>query len=134
MMKTIFRIFVTLLGIGALWGVAQHWFLLDSVAAERGMAAVGAIGRANLRADVGGTFLAIGLFALIAAWRRSSAMALVAATLVGSALVGRFLSAAFDGIDRAAAEPILIELICLTIFLAAWRIWKGTAPDLSGES
>lgn len=124
-MSMMLRILVTLLGAGALYGVAQHWFLLDSVAAERGMVAVGAIGRANLRADVGGIFLTIGLFALVATWRRSSTSALVAATLVGCALLGRIASAAFDGIDSATAEPILIELVCLTIFLAAWRLWKG---------
>lgn len=127
MMKLILRAFVTLLGVGALWGVGQHWFMLNDIATERGMVAMGAIGRANLRADVGGIFLSISLFALIAAWRRSSTMALVAAALVGCALLGRFISATFDGIDRMTAEPIIIELIVLSIFLGAWKAWENPA-------
>lgn len=130
---TIFRIFVTLLGMGALWGVAQHWFLLDWVAAERGVTAVGAIGRANVRADIGGLFLAIGLFALIAAWRRSAAMAGMTAMLIGCAMLGRICSAAIDGIDRATAEPLIVELICLAIVLAAWRLWRKNDPANAGQ-
>lgn len=126
-MKLILRVFVSLLAIGALWSVTQHWFMLNDIATERGMVAVGAIGRANLRADVGGIFLSIGLFACIAAWRRSGSMALIAAALVGCALLGRFISAAFDGIDRITAGPIMIEIICLSIFLAAWKAWGNPA-------
>ena len=66
-MPFLIRIAVGLIGIMALLGVNSHWFKLDDLASDRGIEAIGAIGRANVRADVGGLFLAIAIFALLAA-------------------------------------------------------------------
>ena len=79
----------------ALLGVGPHWFRLQrfaclNVACE----ALGEVGRANVRADVGGLFLAIALFAFIAAAKAKQNMGCWPRWyLVGSAL-GRPLSSA----------------------------------------
>ncbi len=65
------RILVGLIGLLSLLSTAQHWFGIESLPSESGLQAIGDIGRANLRADVGGFFLGIGLFAIIAAWQQS---------------------------------------------------------------
>ncbi len=62
------RILVAIIGLLSLISVYQHWFDVASLADARGIETVGAIGAANIRADVGGLFLAIALFAFVAAW------------------------------------------------------------------
>ena len=62
-MALISRILVVLVGLLSLLSVVQHWFRPETLVAERGLQVIGDIGRANMRADVGGIFLGIGLFA-----------------------------------------------------------------------
>jgi hypothetical protein len=100
-----------------------HWFRLDSIAAERGLQAVGLVGRANLRADVGGIFIAIGVLALIAAWSRNRMWLAATLAVVCSALIGRFASLALDGAGSGIVEPIAIEAVVVAILVGAWKSW-----------
>lgn len=127
-MALVSRILVGLIGIMALLGVGPHWFRLQHLPVERGMQALGDIGRANVRADVGGLFLAIALFAFIAAAKQSKTWALAAMLLVGSALVGRFVSLAIDGFGPRVGAPIAIEAGVVAIFALAYWSW-GKKPE-----
>lgn len=127
-MALVSRILVGLIGIMALLGVGPHWFRLQHLPVERGMQALGDIGRANVRADVGGLFLAIALFAFIAAAKQSRTWALAAMLLVGSALVGRFVSLAIDGFGPRVGTPIAIEAGVVAIFALAYWSW-GKKPE-----
>ena len=122
------RILVAAIGVIALLGVGQHWFDLDAVAAERGMQAVGDIGRANLRADVGGLFLGISGLTLFAAVRQHQGAILAALVLLGAALFGRFLSIAIDGYSAPVAPPMIVEAIIIAILIFAYRAW-GKKPE-----
>jgi hypothetical protein len=122
------RILVAVIGVLALLGVGQHWFDLDAVAVERGMQAIGDIGRANLRADVGGLFLGISGLALFAAVRQHQGAILAAAVLLTATLIGRFVSVAIDGYSAAVAPPMIVEAILIAILLFVYRAW-GKKPE-----
>lgn len=117
-----------IIGILALLGVGPHWFRLQHLPVERGIQALGDIGRANVRADIGGLFLAIALFAFIAAAKQSRTWALAAILLVGSALIGRFASVAIDGFGPRVGPPIVIEAVIVAIFALAYWSW-GKKPE-----
>lgn len=127
-MRFLMRIIVAWIGILALLGVHPHWFKLEKVASERGIEAIGAIGRANVRADVGGLFLAIALLALVAAAKQSRTWMLAAILVVSSALFGRFVSVAIDGYSARVGPPILTEAAVIAIFTFAYWSW-GKKPE-----
>jgi hypothetical protein len=122
------RILVAIIGLIALLGVGQHWFDLDAVAAERGMQAIGDIGRANIRADVGGLFLGISALTLFAAIRQHQGAILAAALLLVATLFGRFVSIAIDGYSAPVAPPMIVEAILIAILLFVYRAW-GKKPE-----
>lgn len=122
------RILVAIIGLIALLGVGQHWFDLYAVAAERGMQAIGDIGRANVRADVGGLFLGISALTLFAAIRQHQGAILAAALLLVATLFGRFVSIAIDGYSAPVAPPMIVEAILIAILLFIYRAW-GKKPE-----
>jgi hypothetical protein len=81
-----------------------------------------------VRADVGGLFLAIALLALIAAAKQSRTWLLAAMLVVGSALLGRFVSVAIDGYVARVGPPMLTEAAVIGIFAMAYWAW-GKKPE-----
>lgn len=127
-MALISRVLVGLIGLLSLLSVAQHWFKIDSLVTERGLQAIGDIGRANIRADIGGIFLGIGLFAIIAAWQQSRLWLTATMLLVGGALLGRFVSVAIDGYSPRVGSPMAVEAaVIAALFFAHW-VW-GKKPE-----
>lgn len=129
-MLMVSRILVGLIGCLSALSVFQHWFNLDSLVADRGLRAIGDIGRANVRADVGGMFLGIALFSLIAAVKQSAGWLLAAMGLAGSALLGRVVSIALDGSSSRVISPILVEVVVIGIFLFAYQQWEKVPEGL----
>lgn len=127
-MALISRILVGLIGLLSLLSVVQHWFRLETLVAERGLQVIGDIGRANMRADVGGIFLGIGLFALIAAWQQCRIWLSATILLVGGALLGRFVSIAIDGYSPRVGSPMIVEAVVIGILLFAFWTW-GKKPE-----
>jgi hypothetical protein len=122
------RIWVSLIGILSILSVFPHWFRLDGLVAERGVQAIGLIGRANVRADMGGIFLAIGLLALMASYKRNTSLLAATILVPACALVGRCVSIAIDGYESRVLEPIIVEIVVLMLLGFAYRIWKK-APE-----
>lgn len=129
-MQWLARILVGVVGLLSLQGTWHHWFQTAALVDERGMQALGVIGRANIRADVGGIFLAIGIFALMAAWKRSSAWALGAMIIIASTLTGRFVSGAMDGITSRETMPMAIEAVVLAILGFGWSTFRKKPEGL----
>lgn len=128
----IFRILVGLTGLLSCLAGAQHWLMLDAIGAQRGIIAASIAGAANLRADVGGIFLAIGLFALVAARTADRRWLAVTGTIVGCALAGRVASLALDGAAPDVWPPLLIETTVLALLGGAawaWRRTPGKGPE-----
>lgn len=122
------RLLVGLIGLTSLSALRSHWFNIQMLAPERGIQAVGDIGRANIRADVGALFLCIGLFALIAAWKCSRTWLTATILLVASALLGRFVSVAIDGYSPRVGMPMLVEAIVIAVLGVAYWSW-GKKPE-----
>jgi hypothetical protein len=129
-MLVITRGLVALIGLLSLLSVYQHWFAVESLADVRGIKALGAVGAANIRADIGGMFLAIAVFAFVAAWKRSSVWLLAMLLLPAIAFLGRLVSAAMDGLSQKILEPMLIESVILTILGAIYLYWRKTPEGL----
>lgn len=124
------RALVALIGLLSLLSVFQHWFAVETLAEARGIEVAGAIGSANIRADIGGLFLAIAVFAFIAAGKRSATWLLATWLLPALALLGRLVSLGIDGNAPRVIEPILVEAIVLTILGAIYFYWKKLPEGL----
>jgi hypothetical protein len=124
------RIWVSLIGLLSILSALPHWFRVEGLAAERGVQALGLIGRANVRADMGGIFLAIGVFALIASYKRSRTWLMATILLPSFALLGRFVSIALDGYEPRVLQPIIVELAVVALLAFAYRIWKKVPEGL----
>lgn len=129
-MQAASRIWVALIGFLSILSVFPHWFAIDKLADERGVQAVSLVGMANIRADIGGIFLAIGLLALIAAYRKNTTWLLATILVPASALLGRFVSLGIDGYDPGAMPPIIIEIVVLAMLGLAYRLWKKVPEGL----
>lgn len=124
------RVLVAMIGLLSLVSVYQHWFDIGSLVEARGIETVGAIGAANIRADIGGLFLAIGVFALIAAWKRSSSWLAATWLLPALALTGRFVSLTIDGSSPRVIEPMIVEAVVLTLLGGVYLYWKKLPEGL----
>ncbi|HMT44109.1 MAG TPA: DUF4345 family protein [Chakrabartia sp.] len=118
------RILVALAALFFLFMGVQFWFALDTAAQSFGLSPVGLIGRASIRADVGGLFIGGGLIMLHAAWKQCRMCAGAAATIVGVALLGRFITVALDGMPPGGVPPMVVEAVIIAILLWARSSWK----------
>jgi hypothetical protein len=124
------RIWVSLIGLLSIISAMPHWFRVEGLAAQRGVHALGLIGRANVRADMRGMFLAIGMFALIASYRKSKTWLLATILLPAFAILGRFVSIGIDGYEPRVLQPILIELAVIALLSLAYQVWKKVPEGL----
>lgn len=90
--------------------MAQNW----------GLTANSIMGLNNLRGDIGGLFLAGGVFSLLAL-RGGTAWLHAAAVSMACVVVGRAAGLVLDGFDRQALVSLLIELAFIAVFLATAR-------------
>lgn len=100
-------------------------FALDTIKPVLALATTSDLGRANIRADVGGVFITSGFFAGIAAIYRHQQAALAGALLFFIALSGRFVSLAFEGMVAGGAGPMLVEAIFGSVLLFASKVFKA---------
>lgn len=129
-MVLVSRLLVALIGLLSLFSVYQHWFDVASLANARGIEAVGTTGNANIRADIGGLFLAISVFAFVAAWKRSTTWLAATWLLPALALLGRLVSLALDGGSSRVYEPIVVEAIILSLLGGIYLYWKKLPEGL----
>jgi hypothetical protein len=123
------RIWVSMIGLLSILSVIPHWFRIEGLAVERGVQAMGLIGRANVRADMGGIFLAIGALALIASYRRSPTWLLATMILPACALLGRIVSLWLDSFERRLGPPMIVEAAVIVALGVAYHIWNRAPPS-----
>lgn len=124
------RLFIGLIGVMSLYGAFQHIVTMDDIVRIRELAETGPVGRANIRADIGGIFIGIGLFSLIAAIKQSRIWLTAAIILTSSAIFGRFATIAIDGYQPAMFSPILVEAIVIMAMLVSLQFWKKKSGGL----
>jgi hypothetical protein len=126
MIRMVLRVLVGIAGALGVLVAVRLWMDPAMPAAALGLGGIGELGRASLRADVGGFFGGAGLMALIAAARNDRRIAIAPAILIGLALAGRVFTVAREGVGPLVIQPMAIEAVLLILLLGAHRTFgKG---------
>jgi Domain of unknown function (DUF4345) len=99
-------------------------FLLNpnETASGFGLTAMNTQGLSSLRADFTAFFGVVAVCMMIGAWRRNADLLLVPAALMGTAVVVRALSLAWDGTYPGWQVPMVVEALHVALLIAAWRV------------
>jgi hypothetical protein len=125
MLRLLPRLLVGAIGVLGVIGLLRIWTDPAIPAATLGLSPLGGLGLATLRADVGGFFGGMGVFALAAAIRNDRRLATVPLVLVSLALAGRLITAGTDGLPPDMVMPMAVEAV-LAVLLAIGRRTLGT--------
>jgi hypothetical protein len=123
-MNLIIRLLTAALGVLALLVVAALWLSPDASAQRFGLSISGAAGRAIIRADVAGLFLALGVLSLLAAAYRRSDLSRAALLLTAAVYVGRIINLFVVGVTPDLLAPVGLEMVMLAVYFGGMRIWK----------
>jgi len=112
-----------LIAAGLLFLLIGGLFLFDParMAGEFGLVATGPQGLSSVRADVTAFFWLAGASLVWGAWTRRGAVLLIAALLMGIALLGRTISLAFDGSYPGWYVSMAVEALTVVLALTGWR-------------
>jgi hypothetical protein len=122
MPQLIVRILVGLIGALAVLLALRIWIAPAAVGEMLGLVGMGGLGRATLRADVGGFFGAAGIMALAAAVRNDRRLLTAPLVIIGLALTGRVITRFVDGPTPAQVPPMIIEAVLVVILAGGRRI------------
>ena len=121
MIKTVLRLLVAVAGVLALVLALRLWADPAAVGAKLGLAGLGALGAATLRADVAGFFAAAGLLAVAGALRDDRRLLTAPALMIALALAGRLLTLAQAGVTPDQVPPTAVEAVLLVLLVAGRR-------------
>jgi hypothetical protein len=127
MPRLIVRILVGLVGVLAVLVALRMWMAPVALAENLGLVGMGGLGRATLRADVGGFFGAAGIMALAGAVRNDRRLLTAPLLMISLALTGRVITEFHDGLTPAQVPPMVIEAV-LVVVLAGGRRLLGLGP------
>ncbi len=121
MLQLILRAVIGILGLLGLALAARFWVDPVTAAESIGLAGVGDLGTASLRADLGAFFGTTGLFCVLAAVMNRAALMSAPIALFGLALAGRIFSLVMGGplegdIPQELLQPMIIEAVALVLF------------------
>ncbi len=120
MVRTVLRGVIGLIGVLGLLLALQLWLNPALPAAKLGLAPIGPLGLASIRADLGGFFAGSSLLALIAVIRSEAKYLTAPVLFIGLALAGRVLTVAMSGLTPDMVQPIVVEAV-LVVVLALGR-------------
>ncbi len=130
-MKTFSRILVSLVAITFFAVGLEFWMVPEQAAQQFGIEAIRGVGIMNVRADLGGLFIGIGLLAAAGAWTRRRAGLVAAALILGAIIVGRTAGWFIDGEMEIGATELIIELLALVSLILLVK--SLDAPSASEE-
>jgi hypothetical protein len=113
-----------LIAAGLFFVLIGGLFLIDParMAGQFGLVATGAQGLSSIRADVTGFFWLSGGSMIWGASARRGDLLLVAAALMGVALLGRTISLLAEGPYPGWYQSMVIEALSVVLALAGWRM------------
>jgi len=112
------RVAVGLTGLLLFLIACGAWVDPARVAAKLGMAPVGALGLASLRADLGSFFATGGSLAITAALRRSPELLNIPLLMLALALIGRFMTLTVVPFDTSLLPPMVAEALMVGLLVA----------------
>jgi len=127
MLGIIARVLLALLGAGALLTAANAWYDPEGVGAQLGLAAVGDLGLATLRGDLGTLFGSSGAFMLAAAALADRRLIVVPLIFTSVGLAGRTLSLALGDYAPTLVAPMVVEGITIVILVASYVMLERSA-------
>jgi hypothetical protein len=128
-MKTAARLLVGLVALFFVaWGL-RFYFLPQSMAAEFFVTPLDAGGLSTVRGDLGGLFIAVGVFAALGLRSGYARRLWTAATIVGAVAFGRLIGFATDGPTQTAVVAFVAELVFIAILVfGAQTLRDDVAP------
>lgn len=126
-MKRAMQILVGLVGLFNILIGLSFLFNPAKMAAEFALSPLGTQGMATMRADFPAFFLTGAVFSLIAAWRADRRPLLVPLMLLTLALLGRFVSIAFDGTVPTTVPPMIVEAAMIALLGLAYHAFGKSA-------
>lgn len=121
MARTVLRGLIGLLGVLGLLMALMLWLNPAGPAAKLGVEAMGPLGLATIRADMGGFFGAVGILAVLAAFKGQGKLLTAPLLLVALALAGRGVAVAMEGLTPDMVQPIVTEAVLIVAFAAGRR-------------
>ena len=110
------------------WGV-RFYFTPEAMAGAFSIVPSGVAGLATVRGDLGGAFMATGLFAVLGIWKGAAHWLWAAIGVIGSIAVGRIVGFALDGTDPMTIVPFVVELVFIAVlFFGARRLATTPTP------
>ena len=120
-MTALVRVLVGLVALFFVVFSARFLFTPEAIAAEFAILPAGVPGLATVRADLGGAFLAVGIFSILGLAQRARPWLYAAAIVVGTIASCRIVGFALDGLNRVTAAPFVVELVMVAILLVGAR-------------
>src|SRR5262245_40735874 len=105
------KILVGLVGLFFIvWGV-RFYVTPDAMAQAFSIVPSGIAGLATVRGDLGGAFIATGVFSVLGLWRGAAHWLWAAVGIIGAIAAGRLIGFVFDGTEPMTIAPFVTELI-----------------------
>ena len=133
-MEKLARILITMIGALLLLGALGFMFAPAMMEPDFSVILSRLDGWGTLRADVGGPFLAIALFAVYGARRGNSRWIWVPLIFMTTFLFGRTVHLVVDGVSQPAIRSYLIEVILLAVLIASRRTLVKVDSEPSARS
>lgn len=121
-MKLVCRVLVGLCGLMLVAGAAGFMFQPTGMLENFAIQVTRVDGWGTLRADLGGPFLGIGVFAFMGILPGKSHWQLVPVVFMITFLIGRTLHLAMDGVTQPAIMSFAIEAIMLIVLEGSRRV------------
>jgi len=123
-MKIVARILVGFVALFfVVWGLRFYFTPLD-MATEFLIAPTSSGGWSTVRGDLGGLFIAVGVFAALGLRTGYARRLWTAATIVGAVAFGRLVGLATDGPTETTVVPFVAELVFIAILAFGARILR----------
>jgi len=121
-MAIVIRALVGIAGVLAMVVALGFWFTPDVLAEKFGVAPQGGLGYSTLRADFGALFVGVGAFAIAAAVRNNARLLTAPLLLIGIGFAGRVLTVALSGYEPSMLQPMVTEIVLITLFAAGRKL------------
>ena len=125
MMKTVVRAALALFAIGAIGAGLGFAFMPERLAVEFALSPTSVAGLGNLRADLGGCFIGLGIFTLLGLRRGESRWLDVPLVVMALFLGLRLLHLGLDGVSDAGLRSTLVEVVLLALLIQGRRVLAG---------
>lgn len=127
-MKNLLRVALALAALGMLLLGLGFAAAVPKVLNDFAIAATSLHGIGNLRADLGGCFVALGLFTLFGLRRGHANWLTVPLVFMVAFLLLRLIHLGVDGVSNEGLRSTAVEIVLLGLFVAARRLLRNDAP------